>query len=104
MKAEAGLEFKTCNRFTHKSFMVFLRDDLTEWYVAYEFETKSACSPDINLQTHKSSVRQTKVSLLYCWVIMSTFVCVKKNICCVHCFSLFNQKKKAVESHLLVES
>ena len=32
-------------------------------------------------------------------------LCVKKNICGEHCFSLFNQKKKAVESHrLLVES
>ena len=43
------VRFFVGTRFTHKSFPVFLRDDLTESYVAYEFETKSVCSPDINL-------------------------------------------------------
>ena len=36
-------------RCMHKSFPVLLRDGPTEQYVAYEFDTMSVCSPDINL-------------------------------------------------------
>ena len=36
-----------------------LRDDLAEQYVAYEFETTSVCSPDINLpHTQVESAKQ----------------------------------------------
>ena len=64
----------------HKSFPDFLRDDLTEQYVAHEFETTSVCSPVINLQTHKSQVRQTITSVLYRSVIMSGFVREKEHL------------------------
>ena len=68
-----------------------------------EFETTPISSPEINLQTHKSSVRQTIASVLYHSVIMSTCVREKEHLRRT-LLSLFNQKKKAVENCLLVES
>ena len=87
-------KYYTYIRCIHKSLTVFLRDDLTKQYVAYEFETTSICSPDISLQTHKSWVRQTIASMLYRSVIMSMFVPEKEHLRHALLF-LFNQKKKS---------
>jgi hypothetical protein len=89
-----------CTRCTHKSLRVWLRDGPTEQYFAYEFDTTSVCAPGINLQAHTSSVRQTRASVLYRPVIMPKFVLEKWHL--RHALLLFNQKKKAVESHCLL--
>ena len=84
----------------HKFIPVLLSDGPTEQYVAYEF----VYSPDINLQTRTSWVRQSIAFVLYRSVIMSTFVPEKEHFRHTLLF-LFNLKKKTVESHgLLVES
>ena len=41
-------------RFIRKFLLFFLRDDLTEQYIAYEFETMSVCSSDINLHNKQN--------------------------------------------------
>ena len=81
--------------------MAFLRDGPSEQNFAYEFDTMSVCGHGINLQARTSSVHQTIASVLYSPVIMSKFVPEKEHLWHALRF-LFNQKKKAVESHRLL--
>ena len=59
------------------------------------------CAPGINLQARTSSARQTIASVLFRPVIMSKYVPEKEHLRHALLF-LFNQKKKAVESHRLL--
>ena len=79
-------------------FRFFVRNDLTKQYVAYEFETSSVCSPDINLQIRTSWLRQTIASALCCSVIMSTFVPEKRTFAARIAFLISKRKRHGKSS------